>query len=114
MPGFLNKRVHRISVKPGTVILGWNSHINFPSASFLLAHISSHVTNMNQSNLGFKKSTVTDFFFCGFICFAFHSTQKFDIRGDLFDRRRSFLFLSVMHFIFQLSLNENGKWSVFV
>lgn len=62
MPGFLNKRVNRISVKPVAVILGWNSHINFPSESFLLAHISSHVTNMNQSNLGFKKKhTVTDF-----------------------------------------------------
>lgn len=71
MPGFLNKRVHRISVKPGTVILGWNSHINFPSASFLLAH----VTNMNQSNLGFKKSTVTDFALWLFylFCLSFYS-----------------------------------------
>lgn len=75
MPGFLNKRVHRISVKPGTVILGWNSHINFPSASFLLAHISSHVTNMNQSKLGFKKSTVTDFALWLFylFCLSFYS-----------------------------------------
>lgn len=49
------------SVSSLSVILRWNSHINFPSVSFLLVHICSRVINMNQSNLGLKRECSPSF-----------------------------------------------------
>lgn len=102
--------MHHISVKPVAVILGWNSHINFPSESFLLAHISSHVTNMNQSNLGLKK-VLSLILLCGFflIVLPFILLINFISEEICLIKESDFFFFFVMYFIVQLSLNENAS-----